>query len=564
MKRFYLRLLTILAVAVPGAAQTPTITSGGVVNAASYTPAGLPGGGIAQGSLFIVFGKNMGPAALQQINAYPLPTALAGTSINVTAGGASVKPLMVYTSAGQLAAIMPSATPIGSATLTVAYNGQTSNPAPVQVVASSFGAFSVNQGGNGPGIVSDASYQVAGATQAAQPGETYILWGTGLGAVTGDEAAGPVPGDLTNVPVEVYVGGQMAKVAYRGRSGCCAGLDQIVFQVPAGVTGCRVSLAVKIGNVVGNFVTMPIAAGGRTCSDPAGLSTGDLQTLSQQGTVAFGFISLSRTSSVLTLPPPLGNGQPMTNTTESGFALFEKFDFSQVNAGGASQLFGISNFGACSVFTFTGNAGSLVTVTGDFKSVGLDAGAALTVTGPNGAKQIAKEANLPGFYGVNFNAGPLGVPTTAPPYLTKGSYQFTGPGGVDVGAFTATLNLSDPLVWTNEDGINTVARAQGLNVTWTGGDPNAYVSIGGFAFSGTTNPVGAEFSCVEKVSAGQFTVPPVILLALPASTTVGPAGFSVNSLSVGTSTLPVKFSAPGLDVGYATSSASASKSVTYQ
>ena len=58
----------------------------------------------------------------------------------------------------------------------------------------------------------------------------------------------------TDVPVEVYVGGKRADVTYRGRSGCCAGIDQIVFTVPQGVEGCYVPVVVKTGDVVSNFV----------------------------------------------------------------------------------------------------------------------------------------------------------------------------------------------------------------------------------------------------------------------------------------------------------------------
>lgn len=58
-----------------------------------------------------------------------------------------------------------------------------------------------------------------------------------------------------------YVGTEAATAIYRGRAGF-TGEDQINFVVPAGVTGCYVPVAVKIGKIVSNFVTMPIAAAG--------------------------------------------------------------------------------------------------------------------------------------------------------------------------------------------------------------------------------------------------------------------------------------------------------------
>jgi uncharacterized protein (TIGR03437 family) len=50
------------------------------------------------------------------------------------------------------------------------------------------------------------------------------------------------------VDAEVYVGGKRAAVTYKGRSGCCAGIDQIVFTVPEGVEGCYVPVVVKTGD----------------------------------------------------------------------------------------------------------------------------------------------------------------------------------------------------------------------------------------------------------------------------------------------------------------------------
>ena len=246
-------------------AQNPIVTPNGIVNVASFALAGQPNGAIAQGSMVVIFGANMGPATLQQAGAYPLPTTLGGTSVKVTSAGASADAIMIYTSAGQLAAIIPSNSTAGAATLTVTYNGRASAAAPFKIVPNSFGIFAANQGGSGPGIITNGSSQVVSLTNAVSPGDVAVIWGTGLGAVRGNEAAGPLPGDLSSLPVEVTVGGQSATVSYRGRSGCCAGVDQIAFTVP-NVTGCRVPVTLKINDVVSNSTSMANSpAGTKTC-----------------------------------------------------------------------------------------------------------------------------------------------------------------------------------------------------------------------------------------------------------------------------------------------------------
>jgi uncharacterized protein (TIGR03437 family) len=172
--------------------------------------------------MFIVFGQNMGSANLVQVNSLPVPATLGGTSIRVTVGGTTVNTLMIDSSARQVAAVLPSNTPAGDGTLTLTLNNQTSPPAPIRVVPSSFGMFTRNSGGSGPAIVqnfiSQTQQPINGLIAAAQLGQTVILWGTGLGPVSGNEAAAPLPGDLA-IPVEVYAGNQPATIAYRGRSG---------------------------------------------------------------------------------------------------------------------------------------------------------------------------------------------------------------------------------------------------------------------------------------------------------------------------------------------------------
>lgn len=533
----------------------PSVNSGGILNAASYAYSGLPNSGIAQGSLFIVFGKNLGPSAIQQANSYPLPKTLAGTSAKVTVNGSSVDCIMVYTLASQLVAILPSATPVGTGTLTVTYNGQTSAPAPINVVANSFGIFTVNQAGSGPGIVTDANYRVLSFGGAAKPGDTLIIWGTGVGAVSGDEAAGPRPGDLNTPGLEVWVGSQKAAVTYRGRSGCCGGLDQIGFVVPAGTQGCYVSVAVKINSTVSNFVTIPVAASGSYCSDANGLSSSDLQTLLNKGTFSTGVLSLSRNDFKIVLPAPVGT---IESKTDAGSGAFYRYTPAVYNASINGQT---ASIGSCTVFTFQGANGRAVD---PVLPTPLDAGPVINVTGPGGSAQLKRDSS--GIYSASLGGG-SGLPTDKPLFLSAGSYSFdNASGGADIGAFKASITIGTPLNWMNIDAIPaSIPRASGVNVTWTGGDPAGFVNIIGSSF--TLSPtVGATFICTAPASAGQFTVPPPVLLALPASSADSSGGFAMPSgiLGVTSAANPTKFSASGLDLGLVQATSSSTKSVSYQ
>ena len=549
MKHAYCLVLT-LSFAAAALAQ-PTVSA--VENAASNALPGFPNSSIAQGSMFIVYGTNFGPAALAQASSYPLPTNLSGTSVTVSVNGSNNAAIMIYTSAQQLAAVLPSATPAGVGTITVSYNGQTSAPAPITVVPSSFGVFSVNQQGSGPGIVTFADYSLVGSAKAANPGDTLLIWGTGLGAVSGNEANGPLPGNLTSISANVFVGGVQATVTYKGRSGCCAGLDQIGFVVPQGVTGCNVPVAVQTGNVVSNFTSIAVAASGRTCSDPSGLSGTDIQTLFSKPTVSIGFVSLSRT---FTQTAGFAGTAATTTKEDDGTAAFYRISIPQGNY--PTSLVESVSVGACTVTT---SGGQSVNPLGSFTITSLDAGPNLTVSGPAGTRLLTKEAvsSQIGFYD-----GKLGD-TTPGNYLDPGKYTITGPGGADVGSFSTSLTLPPSFVWVNQDNVNVVNRSAGQFISWSGGDPSAYVSITGSstATSSGNNYIGGSFTCTARVSDGSFTIPAFVLLNLPASSML--QGFSLpGELSVSTSTSPQRFSATGLDYAFATASVSSSKSVTFQ
>jgi uncharacterized protein (TIGR03437 family) len=180
--------------------------TGAIVNAASYANPVLPNAGIAQGSIFTMFGTGLGPSSSPSL-AFPLSTNLGGVTISVYQGDAPVSAIPIFVSPGQVNAIMPSTAPIGQDTVVLSYQGTAIASATVQVVAASFGIFSVNSSGSGQGIVTTSSDSVIGYNSSAHPGDTLIIWGTGLGAISGSDANSPPVGNVGSSAPPVYVGG---------------------------------------------------------------------------------------------------------------------------------------------------------------------------------------------------------------------------------------------------------------------------------------------------------------------------------------------------------------------
>jgi hypothetical protein len=378
--------------------------------------------------------------------------------------------------------------------------------------------------------------------------------------VTFDETRAAQQSDMTNIPVEAYVGGQRANVVFRGRNGCCTAVDTVYIQIPSGVSGCVVPVVFKIGNILSNTTSIPVASSGRVCTPTTpGLSSVSLSTVLSKSTLSYGGLTLNRT--VTTTAPITVGGITVspggTTKTDTGGGSFFKITIPPGGLG-ASSAVDVATFGSCvvSVFTAASGAGPQGSVTS------LDAGPSIALSGPGGARTLSKLA-----------AGGLSVYSatldSAGNYLNAGQYTFTGTGGADVGPFTAQLTLPPPLTWTNQAAITTVNRAGGVTVTWTGGDPAGYVQITGSSTAGTSAATAAtaSFTCTARVPDGSFTVPSIVLLALPASGSVSSGGVSVpipGSLSVGSASVSVPFQAPGLDFGGAGSYVFNFSQVTYQ
>jgi uncharacterized protein (TIGR03437 family) len=537
MPQILVKFSCILLLVGAAATAQPVIQPGGVVNAASNVPDGLPNSGIAQGSIFLVNGSGLGddnptPMNLLQNTTFPLPTSqgLNGTSVQVNYAGGTVNAIMLYESATSVAAILPSTAPIGTASVTVTYNGQVSAVSTIHVVQRAFGVFSINQTGVGPGYIlnvdSSGNAVLNRVTHTAAPGQAAALVGTGLGAVRGDETQATYPGDVIQaLDLQIFVGGVPGIVFasnYLGRFSCCAGVDQIDFQVPQAVEGCYVPVVVLLNNVVSNMTTMSISSNGPVCTEQGiGLSLSDLQQMVSNNSARVGNITLTRSNQTLTGP----NGQ-QESQTDSGVATFTNLSPSQfVGAQGA-----LPSPGGCTVQLVNAAAPPPPAV-----GAPIDAGPALNLNGPVGSQQLSLSSDGTS-YAAQFGSA----------FLEPGAYALDNGGGGSsdpaAGPFQATLNAPSSFRWVNESSFATVPRTIPQRVTWSGGDPNSVVVILGLSVD-STGTFASVFTCAEKIGAGSFSIPQYVLSWLPA-----------NSIATGILALSdlvqSRFSATGLDAGY--------------
>ena len=519
----------------------------GLANNYSFIPAGLPNYGIAQGSIFDIFGTNLAPTTTP-LQSVPLKTNLGGITVTVTVNGTTTNVILYYVTPTQIAGILPSNTPVGNGVLSVFNNGLLVGTTPIQVVQSSFGILTLNGAGTGPAAAFDAVNNYLGFTNALNPGDYVVLWGTGVGPVPAgaDETAQQTPADLSNVPISAWIGGVPAKVYYHGRSQY-PGLDQVILIVPQGVTpGCYVSVVTQSGNMVSNSATLPVAANGRTCSEPTlGLTAGQFQTNASSSIVAGGFIAIDHVI--------LSEGG-MNTISDVATAAFFKIPGAQNNTVPVS----LASLGSCIVLP---SASDLMATAIDnwysqvLPKEALNAGS-LVVTGPVGSAGIPLANGL-----YDAVTHPLGTS-----FIPGNGGNFTvdnGSGGPDVGKFSAssTIGAGGILAWTNESSIVTINRANGVTVNWSGAGSNTFVVVSGMSTTPQAPFVTAQFFCSVPASAGTFTVPSYVLLGLPAG---GNGQIPGNSLHVSQVSFAQPFTAPQLSMAVITSAVTYVDVLTYQ
>lgn len=533
--------------------QPPLIYSRSTVNAASFLPSGLPSGPIARGSIFTIFGTGLGPAAGTQVSSFPLQPTFQGVSVMVVQGATQVAAIPLYVSAAQLNVLMPSTAPLGAASIRVTYNDSASNPVPVQIVNTAFGFFAIG-GGAGPGAVhnyASAASQPLNSFQAtASPGQTVLAYGTGLGPITSPDNLAPPAGTLP-IAVQVFVGGVPATVQYSGRSPCCSGLDQIVFQVPAKApTGCWVPVYMTAAGITSSSVAIAINANGKSCTEP---SNGLAQRFIAGGKI--GTVRLFRSSTL----EDIGTSLPVEVAED-----FISSDFASVPAQpfAYAWLFSQPPPGTCNVVAGKGDLlGSIFTAAAN-PPPRLNAGSSFSLTGPGGTTMPTSVNTLsPG--------APLGAYAPFIPdvpdllTLAPGNYTISTTGGTDIGPFKVALSMPPQFTWTGRDQLQVVDRTQPLTLSWSGLPPGQSMAILGGNEDLPSNS-SALFYCLTQPNTTSFTVPPAILGALPQTE----ANVLLSKGVVYLFSMPlangVSFSAPGLDAGLAISGYMIGKTVIFQ
>src|ERR1019366_186980 len=161
---------------------------------------------------------------------------------------------MIYTSAAQVAAVVPYGITGNTAQVTVTFQGQTTGVFSVPIASSAPGLFTSDGSGKGQAAAVNQDNSLNTGGTPAKVGDVIVLFATGEGqtvpgGVDGKPAAVPLP--QPNLPVSVTIGGQTVKPLYAGGApGEVAGVMQINVQIPIGIqTGNAVPVVVQVGNV---------------------------------------------------------------------------------------------------------------------------------------------------------------------------------------------------------------------------------------------------------------------------------------------------------------------------
>ena len=236
-------------------APAPVLSAAGFTNAASFSSGGSPGG------LATIFGKNLtrNLSGFVQNSSVPLPSSLAGTT--VTIGGKNAPVFNVVNQGGQeqISVQIPVDAAAGSSLPLVLDNGSANSTVQVTLAAVQPGIFTID---GSQAAALHADFSLISASQPAAPGETIIVFCTGLGVVnpvtpTGAAASSTVLSS-TVAPYAATIAGQSAPVSFSGLAPGFVALGQVNLAVPSGAPSGLQDLVISSGGVNSNTVKIRV------------------------------------------------------------------------------------------------------------------------------------------------------------------------------------------------------------------------------------------------------------------------------------------------------------------
>jgi uncharacterized protein (TIGR03437 family) len=210
-------------------------------------------GPVAPGEVVVIYGSGLGPSSLVQYQADSnglVANSLGGTSVYFN----GVLAPMIYTSANQVAAVVPFGISGSLAQMYVQYQSVTSVPFNASVASQIPAIFTLNGSGTGQAAaVNNKDGSINGAAHPAKVGDYVQLYITGAGQTSPTGIDGLI--NTTPLPtvvgtVKVTIGSQTANVNFAGGApGSVAGVIQVNAQIPSGITpGSAVPVTVQVGS----------------------------------------------------------------------------------------------------------------------------------------------------------------------------------------------------------------------------------------------------------------------------------------------------------------------------
>jgi uncharacterized protein (TIGR03437 family) len=202
----------------------PSVSTGGVVNSASYVPQ------LAPGALASIYVSNLPPVSATA----SLPLLTNYQNVSITVNGVNAPILGVYSSANQVNFQVPYETKTGAANILVTVAGLASNSVSVPVTAAAPGLFLV---GTAPAVQNYPSYALNSSSNPIAAGGTIIAYLTGTGTVSPAVADGaPAPATTlasTTTTPTATIGNAAAQVTFSGLAPGFVGLTQVDLVVPS-------------------------------------------------------------------------------------------------------------------------------------------------------------------------------------------------------------------------------------------------------------------------------------------------------------------------------------------